>query len=120
LKLFKDVLKDKVEDVVVSKRLVESAATLVSAKDSLDPQFEKMMKIMQKDYKSQSKRILEINWNHPLIKNLSRLYLSDTNNPLIRKCIEQIYEGALFMDGDLPASDDFIKRMTDIMVHATS
>jgi len=120
LKLFKDVLKDKVEDVVVSKRLVESAATLVSAKDSLDPQFEKMMKIMQKDYKSQSKRILEINMEHPLIKNLSRLYLSDTNNPLIRKCIEQIYEGALFMDGDLPASDDFIKRMTDIMVHATS
>ncbi|MDD4941295.1 MAG: molecular chaperone HtpG [Candidatus Omnitrophica bacterium] len=120
LKLFKDELKGKVEDVVVSKRLVESAATLVSAKDSMDPQFEKMMKLMHKDYKSEPKRIMEINIEHPLIKNLSKLYISDTNNPMIRKCIDQLYEGALFVDGDLPASSDFIKRMTDIMVQATS
>ncbi|MDD5774493.1 MAG: molecular chaperone HtpG, partial [Candidatus Omnitrophica bacterium] len=120
LKLFKDELKSKVEDVVVSKRLVESAATLVSAKDSMDPQFEKMMKLMHKDYKSEPKRIMEINIEHPLIKNLSKLYISDTNNPMIRKCIDQLYEGALFVDGDLPASSDFIKRMTDIMVQATS
>lgn len=120
LKLIKDTLKGKVEDVVVSKRLVESAVTLVSAKDALDPQFEKMMKLMHKDYKSEAKRIMEINIEHPLIKNLSKLYISDTNNPMIRKCIEQLYEGALFVDGDLPASSDFIKRMTDIMVQATS
>ncbi|HNQ51158.1 MAG TPA: molecular chaperone HtpG [Candidatus Omnitrophota bacterium] len=120
LKLFKDELKGKVEDVVVSKRLVESAATLVSAKDSMDPQFEKMMKLMHKDYKSEPKRIMEINIEHALIKNLSKLYISDTNNPMIRKCIDQLYEGALFVDGDLPASSDFIKRMTDIMVQATS
>jgi len=120
LKLFKNELKGKVEDVVVSKRLVESAATLVSAKDSMDPQFEKMMKLMHKDYKSEPKRIMEINIEHPLIKNLSKLYISDTNNPMIRKCIDQLYEGALFVDGDLPASSDFIKRMTDIMVEATS
>ncbi|HOU36527.1 MAG TPA: molecular chaperone HtpG [Candidatus Omnitrophota bacterium] len=120
LKLIKETLKGKVEDVVVSKRLVESAVTLVSAKDALDPQFEKMMKLMHKDYKSEAKRIMEINIEHPLIKNLSKLYISDTNNPMIRKCIEQLYEGALFVDGDLPASSDFIKRMTDIMVQATS
>jgi len=55
LKLFKDVLKDKVEDVVVSKRLVESAATLVSAKDSLDPQFEKMIKLCKRIIKANQK-----------------------------------------------------------------
>ena len=120
LKLFKDELKSKVEDVVVSKRLVDSAVTLVSGKDAFDPQFEKMMKMMHHDYKGEAKRIMEINIEHPLIKNLAKLYISDTNNPMIRKCIDQLYEGALFVDGDLPASSDFIKRMTDIMVHATS
>ena len=55
-----------------------------------------------------------------MVKNLSKLYISDTNNPMIRKCIDQLYEGALFMDGELPASSDFIKRMTDIMIQATS
>jgi molecular chaperone HtpG len=120
LKMFKTELKDKVEDVVVSKRLVDSAATLVSGKDTLDPQFEKMMKMMHPEYKGESKRILEINVEHPLIKNLSKLYISDTNNPMIRTCIDQLFEGALFVDGDLPASSDFIKRMTDIMVQATS
>lgn len=120
LKLFKNELKGKVEDVVVSRRLVDSAVTLVSGKDSMDPQFEKMMKLMHKDYKSEAKRIMEINIEHPLIKNLSKLYISDTNDPMIRKCIDQLYEGALFVDGDLPASSDFIKRMTDIMVQATS
>jgi molecular chaperone HtpG len=120
LKLFKDELKARVEDVVVSKRLVDSAVTLVSGKDALDPQFEKMMKMMHHDYKGETRRIMEINIEHPLIKNLSKLYISDTNNPVIRTCIEQLYEGALFVDGDLPASSDFIKRMTEIMVRATS
>ena len=120
MKLFKDELKGKVEDVVVSKRLVDSAVTLVSGKDALDPQFEKMMKMMHQDYKGESKRIMEINIEHPLIKNLSKMYISDTNNPMIRKCIDQLYEGALFVDGELPASSDFIKRMTEIMTQATS
>jgi molecular chaperone HtpG len=120
LKLFKDELKGKIEDVVVSKRLVDSAATLVSGKDTMDPQLEKMMKMMHPEYKGESKRILEINIEHALIKNLSKLYLSDTNNPMIRKCIDQLYEGALFVDGELPSTSDFIKRMTDIMTQATS
>jgi molecular chaperone HtpG len=120
LKLFKETLKNKVADAVVSKRLVDSAVTLVSGKDSMDPQLEKMMKMMHQDYKAESKRIMEINIEHPLIKNLSRLYISDTNNPMIRKCIEQLYDGALFVDGELSGSSDFIKRMTDIMVQATS
>lgn len=121
LKLFKETLKDRVEDVVVSRRLVESAATLVTGKDSLDPQFEKIMRMMnQQEGQASSKRILEINVEHPLIKNLSKLYISDTNNPVIRKCIEQLYEGALLSDGALPSSGDFLKRMTEIMVRATS
>lgn len=119
ISLFKETLKDKVEDVVASKRLVDSAVTLVSGKDGLDPQMEKMMKIMKQDYEK-TKKIMEINLSHPLIRNLSKIYLSDTTNPILRKCIIQLYEGALLIEGELPVSGDFIKRMNELMEEATS
>jgi len=119
ISLFKETLKGKVEDVVVSKRLVDSAVTLVSGKDGLDPQMERMMKMMQQDYEK-TKKIMEVNLSHPLIRNLSKIYLADTTNPILRKCVEQLYEGALLLEGELPLAGDFIKRMNDLMEEATN
>jgi len=118
LALFKETLSDRVEDVVASKRLVESAVTLVAGKNALDSQAERVMKIMDKEFKS-PKKIMEINTSHPLINNLSRIYIADAGNPLIKKCVEQLYEGALLAEGNLGPSTDFIKRMTEIMEEAT-
>lgn len=118
ISLFKAALGGKVEDVLVSKRLVDSPVTLVSGKSGLEPQMERMMRMMDKDFQKQ-KRILEVNITHPLIRNLSRIYLADTTNPILNKCINQLYEGALFIDGELNAPGDFIKRMTEIMQEAT-
>ncbi|MBF0494477.1 MAG: molecular chaperone HtpG, partial [Candidatus Omnitrophica bacterium] len=117
--LFKKTLKDKVEDVVESKRLVDSAVTLVSGKNALDPQMEKMMKIMTRDNSYVSKKTLEVNMAHPLLKNLSQIYLANTHDVRLEKCILQLYESALFIDGSLPPNSDFVKRMTDLMVDAT-
>ena len=118
IEVFKETLSDKVEDVVESKRLVDSPATLVVGKEGMDAQMEKMMKMMQKDFTG-SKRILEINMSHPLIKNLSRLNMASSTDSLLRQSILQIYEGALLLDDNLSSPTDFIKRMTDIMVEAT-
>lgn len=116
--LFKDTLKDRVEDVVVSKRLVESPVTLVAGKESMDPQMERMMKMMQKDFKG-SKRIMEVNLDHPVLKNLQKMYIGNSENPLIKKCVLQLFEGALFLEGELPPSGDFVKRMTELLEEAT-
>lgn len=118
LSLFKTVLKDKVEDVIESKRLVDSPATLVVGKEGMDAQMEKMMKMMNKDFAG-AKKIMEINMTHPLIKNLSRIYIADAASPMLQKCILQMYEGALFIEGSLPSSTDFVARMTEIMQEAT-
>ncbi|RMI01691.1 MAG: molecular chaperone HtpG [Calditrichaeota bacterium] len=118
IEVFKETLGDKVEDVVVSRRLVDSPATLVVGKEGLDPQMEKVMRMMHRDFTA-SRRILEINPAHPLIKNLSRLNMADSKHPLLRQCILQLYEGALLIDGTLPSPNEFVKRMTEIMVEAT-
>lgn len=116
---FKNVLGDKVEDVLVSKRLVDSPASVVVGKEGLDPQMEKMMKMMDKDF-SASKRILEINTSHQLIKNLSSLNISKTNSELLKNCITQIYEGAMLIDGNLNNTTDFVNRMAELMTIATN
>ena len=116
--IFKEVLGDKVENVIESKRLVDSPATLVSGKEGMDSSMEKMMKMMDKDFTG-SKKILEINTNHPLIKNLSKLNLADDKDPLLRSCILQIYDGALLINDTLEKPTDFVKRMTEIMEKAT-
>lgn len=118
LKLFKETLGDRVQDVVSSKRLVDSAVTLVTPATAMDAHSEKLMKMMNKDFHS-SKRIMEVNLDHPLISNLSRMCMAQTDKAIITKCIEQLYEGALLLDDSLANRADFVRRMTDIMQAAT-
>lgn len=118
LAIFKETLKDKVADVVPSKRLVDSPVTLVVGKDALDPQMEKILRIMNQNVESQ-KKILEVNPTHPLIRNLGRLTLGSSNNSLLRQCILQLYDGAALIDGDLNNPIEFVTRMVEIMTEVT-
>ena len=118
LSLFRIQLGDRIQDVVASKRLVDSAATLVAAKDGLDPQLERMMKSMNPDYEGM-KKVLEINVEHPLMQNILALKSSENQDTLIEEAIEQVYEGALLLDGNLAEPSAFVERMTRILVDAT-
>ncbi|MFA6743938.1 MAG: molecular chaperone HtpG, partial [Candidatus Neomarinimicrobiota bacterium] len=118
LTVFKETLGDKIEDVTASDRLVDSPATLVIGKEGLEPQVEKFMKMMNQEVKPQ-KKILEINPSHPLIKNLSRLNLGNSQDPLLRQSIMQIYESALLIDGNLENPTEFVSRMVEILTTAT-
>ena len=116
--LFKETLGDKVEDVVESKRLVDSAATLVVGASGMDRQMERMMKMMNQDIPA-SKKILEINPSHTLIKNLAQIHENKGDESLLRNCIHQVYEGALLINGNIDSPTEFVARMTEIMEHAT-
>ncbi|MBM2815936.1 MAG: heat shock protein Hsp90 [Ignavibacteria bacterium] len=117
--LFKETLGVQVEDVIESKRLVESAATLVVGQQGLDVQMEKMMQYLDKEF-TVSKRILELNTSHPLIKNLSTMLIADASNPVLLRSIWQIYEGALLIEGHIKNPSEFVARMTEFMTEATN
>ncbi|HPU23377.1 MAG TPA: molecular chaperone HtpG, partial [Candidatus Kapabacteria bacterium] len=114
---FKQVLGDKVENVVPSSRLVDSPVTLVVGEQGLDPQLEKMMQVLDKDF-TVSKRILEINLSHPIINNLLRK-LENGNEALVNDAIHQLYEGALLIEGYMKNPVDFVKRMNRFIEEAT-
>ena len=118
ISLFKETLGDKVEDVVESKRLVDSAATLVVGASGMDRQMERMMKMMNQEIPA-SKKILEINPSHPLIKNLAQIRENKGGESLLKSCVLQVFEGALLIDGNMDSPTDFVARMTEIMEHAT-
>ena len=115
---FKEILIDKVEDVIASKRLVDSPATLVIGEKGLDLQTERMMKMLNKQYAAQ-KKIMEVNLSHPLIKNLWELHQKDSKDPLLKQCVLQLYEGALLLEGNLSDPAEFVGRMTRLMEKAT-
>lgn len=118
IKVFKDVLGNKVEDVRESKRLVNSAYTLVSGTNAMDKHMEKMMKMMDKDFNI-SQRILELNLNHPLIVNLNKL-MSDGKSDKLNELINHIYDTCLLNDGILNNVNDYSERMLNIMIEASN
>lgn len=115
---FKDVLGDRVEDVRTSDRLVDSAVTLVTGTQGMDAQMERMMKMMDESFEG-SKKVLEINAAHPVIKNLSRLAESGGQDELIERSVLQLFEGALLLEGALQNPADFVRRMTAFMEAST-
>ena len=115
---FKQVLGDRVEDVRASKRLVDSAATLVVGEQGLDPQMERMMKMMGQAVPVSAK-VFEINTAHPLLANLARLIASGEQEEVVDAAVEQLFEGALLIEGSLEEPTDYVARMTRLMVEAT-
>jgi molecular chaperone HtpG len=118
IEFIKNELGDKVEDVIESKRLVDSACTLVVGEKGMDPQMEKMMQMMDKNF-SASKRIFEVNMSHPLIKNLSAMHSADAESKKLKDAVNQLFNGAMLIEGYLKDPADFVKIMTDMMVDAT-
>jgi molecular chaperone HtpG len=114
----KEILGDKVEDVKTSNRLVDSPVTLVTGKNALDPQTEKMMQMMDKDFKG-SKKIFEINSKHQLIKNLIEIFEKDSDSELLANSIKQLFDGANLLYGKIESPVDFVSRMFDFMTKAT-
>ncbi len=116
--LFKETLKDRTEDVRVSKRLVDSAVTLVAKADGADKHTEHLMKMMGQEMPA-SKRILEVNTDHAVIRNLSKRYIANDKDPMLTKCIVQLFESAQLIDDELSSKNDYVKRMMEIMEEAT-
>ena len=117
LQLFKEVAGDQVEDVVASKRLVDSPVTLTIGKEGLDSHVEHMMKMMDQNI-GPSKRVFEVNPSHPLIKNMHQMQ-QNGDTETVKLIARQLYDGALLMQGDLESPGDFVSRMNEVMKMAT-
>ena len=107
----KDLLKDKVKDVKVSKRLTTSASCLVADENDMDMHLKKLMAANNQNI-SDEKRILEININHTLVSKVKSLEKSQKD-----KFGEILYDHAKLMEGE---NLDDPKKYTNLIAELVS
>lgn len=112
----KKVLEDRVQDVVLSKRLTDSPSCLVAPDNGMSRRLEKML--MQGGEKfPMAKPILELNGEHPLVARLKQAdedaAFSDIAEVLLGQA--QLTEGGSLED---PAA--FVKRLNKMILNQTA
>jgi HSP90 family molecular chaperone len=111
LERFKQVLGERVADVRASSRLSQSVARLVDTEGALTPELQRVYQYLGREVEP-SKKILELNPAHAILKNLLRL---EPEAELQKLVIEQIYDNALLVEGLHPDPASMVARMQQIM-----
>jgi molecular chaperone HtpG len=114
--LIKELLKDHVKDVRLSGRLTDSACCLVADEGDPDPQMEKLLKAMGQEVPV-TKRILEINPDHPLFSAMNRIFEKNKNAPVLKDFVSLLYDQALLLEGSKPKDPTaFTQAVARLMV----
>lgn len=103
----KQQLGDKVAKVQVSKRLSSSPCVLVSGKFGWSANMERLMKAQTLGDTSslefmRGRRILEINTDHPIVKDLSAACKNAPESDEAKRAVDLLYESALISSGFTP------------------
>ena len=114
---FTQVLGDRVLDVRPSKVLKDSPIRLVSPKDDMERERQRLSRYFDKEYKV-PKKILELNRNSPLIANLARTLHEHPDSELVDLTIEQLYDSALVQEGLHPNPAEMLPRIEKLMALA--
>jgi molecular chaperone HtpG len=120
-----DYMKGKLgdlKDVRLSNRLKESAACLVSEEWAPGPHMERLMARMGRGGElPPSKKILEINPDHPAVKGVQELMARDANDARLENYVRLLYEQAIIAEGSrLKDPAAFTKRINDLLVKDAS
>lgn len=113
-----DSLKDDVKEVRLSDRLTDSASCLVTDDGDMNPQMERIFAAMNQPV-PETKRILELNPDHPVIETMNDLFAADKKNPKLADYSELLYDQALLTEGiAIKDPTRFARLVTDLMVQA--
>ena len=112
INVLKDNLKEKISDVIISDRLTKSPILLVADEGSMDINMEKLMKMHNKSAPD-SKKILEINAEHPMI-----IKISESLNKYDHKKISNLLlDQANILDGNpLSNASSYMETLTELFI----
>lgn len=110
------VLSERVTAVNVSRRLVNSPACVVASDHDLNPQVRRMLEASGQAL-PESKPILEINAEHPLVTRL----LAERDDGRFAALSNIVLDHALLAEGSpLPNPAEYVQRMNDYLLNTDS
>ena len=108
----KEALKDKVNDVTLSSKLVDSPVC-ISTKDGLSLSMEKTINEVPGDEKAKANKVLEINPNHAIFKALDKI---KGDKDLVNKYSSVLYNEAMLLEGfDIEDKESFVKNLNELI-----
>ena len=114
----KTTLEDKVNIVRFSGRLTESPCCLIVDGSALPPHMERLFKAMHQEVPV-SKRIFELNCDHPLIAAFNNKLESGENTETLKKFANALYNQALLLEGSpLDNPVEFASTITELLSSA--
>ncbi|MGB5347238.1 MAG: molecular chaperone HtpG [Woeseia sp.] len=114
LKKLRKTLQDRVETVNISRRLVASPACVVASEQDLPPQLRRMLEASGQAM-PESKPLLEINVEHPLLKRLA----AEADDKRFTQLAHVVLDHALLAEGtqlDDPAS--YVQRINELLLES--
>jgi molecular chaperone HtpG len=114
-KWLKETLGDKINEVRVSQRLVESPAVVVDSDKFMTASMRRIMKAMKQDAGPEApiKHDLEINPAHPLVKRLEAIRQKDSG--LASSVAEQVLDNARVAAGLLEDPRTMLNRLNQLL-----
>jgi molecular chaperone HtpG len=112
------ILEDAVSEVRVSKRLTDSPCCLVTPEGGLHAHIERMIRAQQQGLPA-TKRIFEINPEHPIIRKIADAQFEIEAAGKTEDWVRLLYDQALLAEGS-PIGDPaaFARRMAELMTVA--
>ena len=114
----KEGLKDEIDDVVISSKLVDSPLCL-STKDGLSLEMEKTLNEQPgAEEKVKAKKVLEINPEHDLFKAFVAIQDQDD---LVKEYASVLYDEAMLLEGrEVTNKKEFVRKLNELMIKAFS
>ena len=116
LDTLKEALGDKVDDVIISSKLVDAPVCL-STKDGLSLEMEKTLNEQPGSEENvKASKILELNPDHELFEAFASIKEQDD---LVKEYASLLYDEAMLLEGrDISDKQDFIKKINNLFTKA--
>ena len=117
LDTIKDSLKESVDDVVISSKLVD-APVCISTKDGLSLEMEKTLNEQRGDEGEEVKsvKVLELNPEHSLFEAFTSI---ENDDEKVSKYASVLYDEALLLEGyEVKSKKEFVDKINELIVEA--
>ncbi len=115
MKDFEEKMSDTLKEVRVTTRLEESPTCLVAGEEDMGANLERILKMANQKV-TESKRILEINPDHPIIRKLLGIFEADPANAKLPDWYRVLVDQALLAEGSaIPEPAAYVSKVNGFL-----